>query len=35
MEALEPPNRLNPATGLPFGWNEDDELSGWELPGVY
>jgi hypothetical protein len=25
-EALAPPNRINPATGLPFGWEEDDEL---------
>jgi hypothetical protein len=27
-DALEPPNRLNPATGLPYGWREDDELDG-------
>ena len=28
--ALEPPNKINTATGLPFGWNEDDELDGFE-----
>lgn len=26
-EALAPPNRINPATGLPYGWDEDDELA--------
>lgn len=27
-DALEPPNRVNPLTGLPYGWDEDDELAG-------
>lgn len=27
-DALRPPNRINPVTGLPFGWDEDDELAG-------
>lgn len=26
-EALRPPNKINPATGVPYGWSEDDELS--------
>ena len=30
VEALEPPNRIDPLTGLPYGWDEDDELSGFE-----
>jgi hypothetical protein len=29
-EALRPPNKINPATGVPFGWDEDDELAGLE-----
>ena len=27
-EALEPPNKIDPTTGLPYGWTEDDELDG-------
>lgn len=27
-EALAPPNRIDPLTGMPYGWNEDDELAG-------
>lgn len=27
-EALTPPNKIDGATGLPFGWSEDDELDG-------
>jgi hypothetical protein len=30
LEALEPPNRVNPLTGLPFGWDEDTELDGFD-----
>lgn len=27
LEAMTPPNRIDPETGLPFGWDEDDELA--------
>lgn len=27
-EALEPPNRINSVTGLPYGWDETTELEG-------
>ena len=27
-EALAPPNRIDPRTGMPYGWNEDTELDG-------
>ena len=27
-EALAPPNRIDPATGMPYGWNPDSELDG-------
>lgn len=29
-EALKPPNRMNTSTGLPYGWDEDSELDGFE-----
>lgn len=29
-EALAPPNIVDSTTGLPFGWDEDDELDGFE-----
>lgn len=29
-DALKPPTRIDPTTGLPYGWDEDDELAGWE-----
>ena len=29
-DALEPPNRIDPMTGLPFGWDEEDELAGFD-----
>jgi|GEM_PF-4584139 len=28
LEALEPPNRINQQTGLPFGWTDENELDG-------
>lgn len=28
-EALRPPNRVDPLTGLPYGWNDGDELAGF------
>jgi hypothetical protein len=27
-QALNPPNKVNPATGMPYGWTEEDELDG-------
>jgi hypothetical protein len=27
-EVLKPPNRIDPLTNLPYGWNEEDELDG-------
>lgn len=28
-EALEPPNRIDPVRGVPYGWDEDTELDGF------
>ena len=28
-DALAPPNRVDPTTGLPYGWSEDDEMDGF------
>jgi len=25
-EALAPPNRIDPRTGLPYGWDDEDDL---------
>jgi hypothetical protein len=27
-DALTPPNKIDQNTGLPFGWDEEDELDG-------
>lgn len=27
-DALKPPNKINPLTGLPYGWVEEQELDG-------
>lgn len=30
-EALSPPNRINPTTGLPYSWDDgEDELAGFD-----
>jgi hypothetical protein len=27
-DALAPPNAIDPTTGLPYGWSEENELDG-------
>ena len=29
-DALSPPNKINPATGMPYGWSEESELDGFD-----
>jgi hypothetical protein len=29
-DALAPPNRVDPTTGMPFGWSDDNELAGFD-----
>lgn len=29
-DALDPQYEVNPSTGLPYAWGDEDELAGWE-----